>query len=649
MRRASCALAAYAAITLLMTWPLVLTLERDVAWDLGDSVLNIWILSWDCRQISELLAGRISSTLDFFTANIFHPAPLTLAYSEHLLPQALLFCPIYAATSNPILGYNLLFLSTFALSAFGTFLLVRDLTGNGAAAFIAGLLFGFALYRIPQSSHLQVLSSQWMPFTLYGLRRFMETRRLRALLGASLALVVQNLSCGYYLLYFTPFAVAYGLWEMWQRGLWRDRTIWLHLAGAFALVVALTVPFLVPYLETRAYLQAVRSTAEVSSFSADVYSYATASEAHRAWGRAAQAFPKAEGELFPGMIPIVLALVGLVGWATSGRARPAPSLPRTRGPRWLVMALTATAVVHAMAALFAIVSRRVFVDLGLFVLRITNVNQMLLRAAAALGIVLAVSPAARARVGRFMRTRGPFLLLLLAAVWLSLGPRPRALGRPLELAAPYAVLMEHVPGFDGLRAPARFAMIATLMLAVLAGYGADAVSRWRRGRIWLTAAGLVFLIEGNSLPFQTNATYAPREFAGLEPRLRLPALAPAIYHQVGRLQPDATLVELPLGHPDFDLRAMFYSTVHWRRLLNGYSGFFPPHYPQLVVALSDVPRHTDLAWNALRAGGATHAIVHEGAYLSGAGAETSAALRRRGAAEIFRDGSDVLLDLNPQR
>ena len=26
-------------------------LGRDVAWDLGDSVLNMWILSWDCEQL----------------------------------------------------------------------------------------------------------------------------------------------------------------------------------------------------------------------------------------------------------------------------------------------------------------------------------------------------------------------------------------------------------------------------------------------------------------------------------------------------------------------------------------------------------------------------------------------------------------------
>jgi len=34
----------------------------------------------------------------------------------------------------------------------------------------------------------------------------------------------------------------------------------------------------------------------------------------------------------------------------------------------------------------------------------------------------------------------------------------------------------------------------------------------------------------------------------------------------------SVLVELPIGQPDYDLRAMYYSTMHWRGLVNGYSG-----------------------------------------------------------------------------
>jgi hypothetical protein len=118
-----------------------------------------------------------------------------------------------------------------------------------------------------------------------------------------------------------------------------------------------------------------------------------------------------------------------------------------------------------------------------------------------------------------------------------------------------------------------------------------------------------------------------------------------VYRELARQPRDAVVAELPLGPPDFDLRAVYYSTAHWRRLLNGYSGFYPPHYGHLQFALTDVPRHAAFSLDALKAYGATHVIVHEAAYLGAEGPDTTASLRGVGAAERFRDGGDVLLAL----
>ena len=174
----------YTAIALWATWPLARGLTRDVAWDLGDPVLVIWALAWNCTQLLAILGGDLSRIGTYFDANIFAPGPNTLAYSEHFVAQAVQVLPVYAITGNAVLCYNLLYLSTFVLSGLGTFLFVRELTGSRAAAFTAGLLFAFAPYRFPQSSHLQVLSSQWMPLALYAFRRYFDTGRPRALLGA---------------------------------------------------------------------------------------------------------------------------------------------------------------------------------------------------------------------------------------------------------------------------------------------------------------------------------------------------------------------------------------------------------------------------------------------------------------------------------
>ena len=642
MTRVSHALAAYVAITLAATWPLARGLARDVAWDLGDPVLNMWILAWDCEQLRAILGGDFSRFSTFFDANIFYPAPLTLAYSEHLIPQALQVLPVYLVTRDPILCYNLLFLSTFVLSGLGMYLLVRELTGNALAGFIAGLLFAFAPYRLAQSSHVQVLSSQWMPFVFYGVTRYCATRRLRPLAGAGSALVAQNLSCGYYLLFFSPFAVAYAVWEMWRRDLLKDRTAWTHLLTAGVLVAAATAPFLLPYAALRNEVWGARTIAEVSRFSADVYSYATAFPEQRIWGRLAQAFPKPEGELFPGLVPLVLALIGIGLWRAAPREA---ARPQGRGPRWIVPLLTVIAIAHAVAAVVALAARRVTIDFGLFELRIADITQMVLRAAVAVILLAVLSPAARGRMASFMRSRGFFALALLTAWWLSLGPAPQAFGRPVDLAAPYRGLFEYVPGFGGLRVPARFAMIVALCLAILAGYGAAWIAARRAGRAVLAAFAALFFLEATVAPFSVNGMTATRRYNPPEARLYRPQRAPAIYQEVASQAPGGVVVELPLGYPDFDLRAMYYSIAHGRPVLNGYSGFFPVDYGRLVFAVSELPRHPELSLNAMRQGGATHAIVHEAAFLDSEGADTSAALARLGAVELFRNGSDVLLAL----
>lgn len=655
-RDAWLACAAYLALTVAGTWPLARGLGRDVAWDLGDSVLVMWILAWDAEQLLAILGGDFSRLGTFFDGNIFHPATLTLAYSEHMLPQALQILPIYAITDNPILCYNLLFLSTFVLSGLGTFLLVRELTGRPLAAFLAGLLFAFAPYRMPQSPHLPVLSAQWMPFALYGFRRYFASLaggpggppraagRWRPLAGAAAAVVVQNLSCGYYLLYFPPFAAAYVLWEIARSSLWRRTAMWGQLVAAGVVVLALTVPVLLPYVAVNEQFRFERSRSEVVRYSADVYSYATAST-EQAWGKVLRAFPKPEGDLFPGVVPLVLALVALASWRVERNSRPEPGGRWGLRYRWLPPLLAAAAAFHVAAAFIGLVYRRIFLDLWLFDLRISDINQLLLRAAALFALLLVVSPAARARTAAFLGERGFFLVAWIAAMWLSLGPVPQVLGRQVELAAPYGFLYEHVPGFDGVRVPARFGSVVVLMLAILAGYGAAALERWRRAPVGLAVLGVAFLAETLVLPFVVNGVTPTPGFNTPDARLYRPGRAPVVYREVARQAPAGVLAELPLGEPDFDLRAMYYSIVHWRPVLNGYSGFYPPHYGRLALAVNDVPRFPDSALAALRAQGATHVIVHEGAYLGDRGRATSAALLALGATELYREGTDVLLQL----
>ena len=299
----------------------MLGLSRDIPWDLGDSLLNCWILSWDADHLLRFLSGNMHALRGFWDANIFYPEPLTLAYSEHLFAQAVQILPVYALTHNIILCYNLLFLSTFVLSGLGMFLFVREVTASPNAGFVAGLIYAFAPLRVPQFGHLQVISSQWMPFALYGVRRYFDEMgsgspfssprvkkgsRTRFLAWAGLALVAQNLSCGYFLMFFAPCVGAYVIFEVASRRLWTDWRMWISLGVTAAGVALLTLPFLLPYLELRRLGFPPRSLIEVESYAADVYSYGTSPAESRLWGRAIRAFPKAEGDLFPSFTALLL-------------------------------------------------------------------------------------------------------------------------------------------------------------------------------------------------------------------------------------------------------------------------------------------------------------------------------------------------------
>jgi hypothetical protein len=188
-------------------------------------------------------------------------------------------------------------------------------------------------------------------------------------------------------------------------------------------------------------------------------------------------------------------------------------------------------------------------------------------------------------------------------------------------------------------------MIAVLMLAVLGGFGAAAIARWRHATAVLAIAGLAAVAEAVSLPMTVNGRDELAEFATPNPRIYRPARAPRIYTAVAEQPGDPVIAELPLGQVDYDRRAVYYSLVHRRPILNGYSGFFPLHYGQLSLALGNVPERPDIALAALAENGATHVLVHEGAWRDDRGVRTAAALRAAGATEVFRDGGDVLLRL----
>ncbi|MEO8680456.1 MAG: hypothetical protein ABI665_15495 [Vicinamibacterales bacterium] len=671
------AAAAYALLSLVLTWPLAPGLWRDVPGDLGDSLLNMWILAWGADHIPRLLVGAISWQ-DFWNANIFHPDPLALTFSEHLFGQALQILPVYWITGNAILCYNLIFLSTFALSGLGTYLLVRDLTGNRWAAFFAGLIYGFLPYRIASVPHVQVMSSQWMPFALYGLNRYITSGSYRALVGGTAALVMQNWSCGYYLLYFAPFAPLFVVYRMWITGRLRDLRVWIAMTGAATVTVLLTIPFLLPYLDAQRRFGFQRPFGEVVLFSANVWSYITAAEPVRMWGRILRYYPHGEGETFLGFVPALLALVALIAVvraaiAETGNPKGLPpqagaetgnpeglppqagggkpsGLPGGLPGGWPRRILTAILIFAVVTQFIAVASAVIFggFDTSVFgiALRARTPQRLLWQLALAVGLLLVVAPRSRGVAARLARAPAVFFLALtVLAMWFSLGPEPKAGTQFVSGFGLYGVLYDYVPGFRGVRVPARYAMIAGLFLAVVAGFGAAELIKWKRkaGLAILALAGVLALAEGAAIPMTINHAWSVNE--AMPPSRVFPASgAPPVYARVKSLPAGTALTEFPFGDAAWEIRYVYYSTAHWKPITNGYSGSFPPGYKVRQARLQNVTKDPDASWQSLIDSGSTHAVVHRQAFAKPEDAATIEAwltAHNASVIETFADG-DVL-------
>jgi len=244
-------------------------------------------------------------------------------------------------------------------------------------------------------------------------------------------------------------------------------------------------------------------------------------------------------------------------------------------------------------------------------------------------------------------TTGALGLLTLLAVAMSFGPHIHARGRLVEDANIYAFFYDFVPGFDGLRVPARFAMIVALGLSALGACGTAVLAR-RVGRRAVFVAGALILVESIAVPLELNANATGYRHSGLAPlpaSLTFAGETPEVYEFAATLPRQSALVELPFGEPAFDVRYMFYSTRHWLPLVNGYSGGAPIAHGLLGEFLADALVRPDRAWTALVESQATYAIVHEAFYAGTRGREMSGWLRVHGAREIASFGSDRIFQL----
>lgn len=228
-------LALFAVLSILMTLPLALDPAGSLPNGAGDIRQNYWNFWWWEQALLEL------GTSPYHTPLLYHPHGVDLIFHTHSPFNMVVGLPFQVAF-GPAAAYNFCLLLALTLSGYGAWLLVRRLTGDGAAGVLAGLVFAYFPNHVEQTfEHVNLFSIQFLPWALYYLVRTVEESGRRNVLGLAVTFALNALASWHLGLMLILVAAPYWLIRAVAR---RDELgrIVLRTAAAAALAAVLLAP-----------------------------------------------------------------------------------------------------------------------------------------------------------------------------------------------------------------------------------------------------------------------------------------------------------------------------------------------------------------------------------------------------------------------
>lgn len=202
------ALFGYVCVALVFAWPLPAhlgdSLPGPIGGDTGVYVWNLWVFR------HEIVAnGRFPfSTFEILALN--PGVPLTLHNYTSL-------ANLIAFPLLPLIGtvatFNILLIASGAISAFATFVFLRRLSSDAAAAWIGGLLFGFSPFMTARSmAHFSLVQSAALPAFALALDRVRERPTTGRAAAAGAVVALAFLCDPYYAVYCLLMAASAAVW-----------------------------------------------------------------------------------------------------------------------------------------------------------------------------------------------------------------------------------------------------------------------------------------------------------------------------------------------------------------------------------------------------------------------------------------------------
>ncbi len=589
-RRVLASFAFFWAFVLWTTWPLARHVPATIPLGFETSptvpLLNLWTVGWNANRTSQ-------GWSDYWAAPHFFPDAASFWLSEPLVTTQIV-APVVWLTGTPVVACNLFLMSSLFLNGWVTW---SVLLARGHRWPIAAL-GGCTMIRLPfvcwQLGVLQSVGVAGIIATIHFTSTAFATGRRQSFVWAGTCLGLTYLTCAHYGLFtalLLPACACSALALSWKCG-----------ANPSGGAHPLGLPFF-------------RGNAPSKRWSVGIV-----------WG-----------------IAVAATLIGPIAVA-QGRALSSPAYERPRELIRDLSALPGDYLETPFPELLRFVGVAQWHDPKRWALS-PGLWKCLL---AVVGMWLGV---------RSLRRRSWTLFL----ATLTLGAFVGSLGLNLTLMgwSPYQTLLDWVPGLAKVRAPGRFAVFVQLGVVLLGMESLHYLQRWgtirwrqskRRRMSTLARPVLEKSISRDALASgcargepDASAFRLIRQRANIN--LRINNWPLAVVWLAGLLAcfevslPTTRLVEIPavetqrgwigwltrntpreavVAHLPFpagklakdyepEVWAMYWGLFHQRRMVNGYSGFFPPSYLKLKEQVQRFPDPESLA--ALRANGVSYCVI----------------------------------------
>lgn len=166
------------------------------------------------------------------------------------------------------------------------------------------------------------------------------------------------------------------------------------------------------------------------------------------------------------------------------------------------------------------------------------------------------------------------------------------------------MLLSHLPGFGGIRVPARAVFICIFAISILFGRTIHLIHKQWPGK--KTASALVVLIVAGMM----TENFA---LARLKPsKIKVPE----VYRWLQTLPVNMAVAEAPCFYGSelwaFSADYMMFAAIHGHPIANGYSRYIPPAYPDIAAAINRLPSPESIRF--LKQLGIDFVVIHPQMY-----------------------------------